>query len=227
MQPRKRRQILNRLICLMLAFPMTAAGIQASNLTKRLSLRLNPGGIFSLGGNYNDTEKLKDIVSVGLGAGAGFRYEVNENIYLDAGYTLNYFPVKEDKRPFDYKHTDSVLSLSSFTLNGMFFLKSGYKMEPYITLGGGIYPWQFSQDMFGGKAWSAPGKPEENFSNSSFGLNGGLGIEVSVWMHLSVVGEIKYMYLFSRDIAKFGTDDFTQQDFLGVNIGIVYYFSRK
>jgi opacity protein-like surface antigen len=211
----------------MIAFPIFTAGIQASSLINKLSIRLNPVGILALGGNYNDTEKLKDIINTGLGVSTGFRYEVSENFYIDFGYTYNWMSVKEEKRPFDYRHTSSFFNLSSFTLNVALFLKSGYKIEPYVTLGCGIYPWKFSEDAFGGKAWPAPGRPQDRFSNSSFGLNSGLGIEVFVWTHLSIITEVRYTYIFSKDIVKFRTDDFTQQDFLGVYLGIIYYFGKE
>jgi opacity protein-like surface antigen len=211
----------------MIAFPIFTTGIQASSLINKLSIRLNPGVMLALRGNYNDTEKLSDIVNIGLGGGAGFRYEVNENFYIDAAYTYNWMSVKQEKRPFDYRRTNSYLDLSSFTLNVALYLKSGYNIEPYVTLGCGIYPWKFSEDAFGGKVWGVPGGSQDSFSDSSFGLNFGLGIEVFVWTHLSIIAEVRYTYIFSRDIVKFRTDDFTQQDFLGASIGIIYYFGKE
>lgn len=227
MQSKKRSKIFKFLMCFIAAFPIFATGIQAASLIKKLSIRLNPVGILALGGSYNDTEKLKDIVNTGLGVNAGFRYEVSENFYINAGYTYNWMSVKEEKKPFDYRHTSSFFNLSSFTLNVELFLKSGYKVEPYLTLGCGIYPWKFSEDAFKGKAWPAPGRPQDSFSNSSFGLSSGLGTEVFIYTHLSAIIELRYTYIFSRDIAKFGTDDFNQQDFLGVNLGIIYYFGKE
>jgi hypothetical protein len=90
-----------------------------------------------------------------------------------------------------------------------------------------ICPWKFTQNGFFGKAWRAPARYDESFSNTSFGLNAGIGLEVFSLPIINVFFEVKYYYIFTRDVAKFGTDDFNQQDFIGVNVGIIYYFKRK
>jgi opacity protein-like surface antigen len=215
------------MISLTAFLPILALGAQASSIANKFSLRLNPGGMLAISGRYNDTSKLKDIVSLGPGLGAGLRYEVSPNFYLDAGYAYTVLPVKTGQKPFDFRHTTSYFGLSAMTLNALFFLKSGFQIEPYLTLGGGIYPWKFREKIFDGKLWNAPGKPQNRFSDSSIGLNVGLGVEVFVWVHFSVITEFRYLYLFSRNPAKFGTDDFTQQDFLGASIGIIYYLNKK
>jgi opacity protein-like surface antigen len=226
-EPIKYSRLLKRLLGLAAVLPILAVGTQASSLASKLSFRLTPGGMFALGGHYDDTSKLKDIISLGPGLGVGLRYEVNENFYLDAGYSYAVLPVKTGQKPFDFRHSKSYFDMSSMTLNAVLFLKSGFQMEPYLTIGGGIYPWKFCEKMFDGKVWNAPGKPQNRFSDSSLGLSVGLGVEVFALVHLSVITEFRYLYLFSRNPAKFGTDDFTQQTFLGASIGIIYYLSKK
>ena len=216
-----------RLIWLPLLLLVVSPEIRASDFFSRFSISLKPGGVLALGGNYTDYAKLKDAVNIGIGFGPGFRYEINENIYIDAGYAFNWMSVKKDYQLFAYKETHPAFNLHMFTLNATFYLKSGYLIEPYITLGGGICPWKFSGSPIGGETWPAPGNPGEKFSGISIGLNIGLGVEVFIWKHVTVTGEVKYNYVFSRNPEKFGTDDFTQQDFLGAGIGIVYYFKKN
>ena len=200
---------------------------QAASFAERFSLRLSPGGLLALGGYYNDTQKLSEIVNTGIGLNGGIRYKVSDFVFIDLGYAFNWLSVKKDERPFDYKEQNPAFNLQTFSVNGTFFLASGYMIEPYLTLGAGICPWRFSQNPVWGEAWPAPADPEKSFSKTSLGLNIGLGVESYLFSKVSVFAEIKYFYVFARDIENFGTDDFTEQDFLGLNIGLIYYFGKK
>jgi opacity protein-like surface antigen len=221
------RPRVKRWLAAMAALPILASGLAASDGGKRLSLRFAPGGIMALGGHYSDTEKLSGVVNLGAGLGLGLRYEMNENFILELGYDFCWLSVKEDNRPFAYKEQNPALNLQMLTINGIFFLMSGYSLEPYLTLGAGLYPWKFSQVPIWGSPWPAPAKPAENFSDHSPALNIGLGVDVPLGSKFAAFAEIKYHYIFSRNPGKFGTDDFTQQDFLGLNIGLTYRFGGK
>lgn len=202
-------------------------GLEASDFLEKWGLRLNAGGVFPMFGQFNDHEKLKDVVNTGLSLGLSLRYEVNDNVYLDLGYSHSWMKVNSDHIPFAYKEDSPSFIMPMISLNGTFFLKSGYSYEPYITLGGQICSWKFTQIGISGDSWPAPGNLEESFADTSLGFNAGFGIESIVTQHLSVFAEARYYYLFSNDNVKLGTDDFTQQDFLGVNLGVVYYFGYK
>jgi opacity protein-like surface antigen len=221
------RPRMKRWIVMMAAVPVLVSGLAASDLGKRLSLRFAPGGIMALGGHYSDTEKLSGVVSLGAGLGLGLRYQMNENFILELGYDFCWIPVKGDNKPFAYKEQNPALNLQMLTANGIFFLMSGYRLEPYLTLGAGLYPWEFSQVPIWGSPWPAPAKPEESFSDHSLAFNIGLGVDAPLSSKLAVFAELKYHYIFSRNPGKFGTDDFTQQDFLGLNMGFTYSFGGK
>jgi opacity protein-like surface antigen len=81
--------------------------------------------------------------------------------------------------------------------------------------------------MFGGAAWPSPAKPQAELRDTSPGLNLGLGVEANVFVKLTALFEIRYTYLFTRNPARFGTDDLSQVDFLGLTFGVIYYFKRK
>jgi len=216
-----------RLVLLAVFFLASAGGLGAAGLFDNFSLRVSPGGMFNLGGSYTDARKFRDIVDLGGGLNVGLRYELGKNVYLDAacGYTI--MSVKSGQKPYAFRHDNSYFSLASATLNASLFLKSGYAIEPYFTFGGGLYPWAFRSGLLGGKTWPAPSKPQTGLRDSCPGLNFGLGLEANVLVHLSAVFEIRYTYLFSRNVARFGSDDLTQTDFLGINLGVIYYFKRK
>ena len=181
----------------------------------------------ALGGSYSDTEKLNKVVNPGASLGLGLRYQMNDNFILELGYDFCWLSVKGDNQPFAYKEKNPALNLQMLTVNGIFFLMSGYRLEPYLTLGAGLYPWEFSQVPIWGSPWPAPAKPKESFSNHSLAFNIGLGVDAPLSSKLAVFAELKYHYIFSRNPGKFGTDDFTQQDFLGLNMGFTYSFGGK
>jgi opacity protein-like surface antigen len=218
---------MKRWLVTMAAVPVLVSGLAASDLGKRLSIRFAPGGIMALGGSYSDTAKLSNVVNLGAGLSLGLRYQMNEDFILELGYDFCWLSVKGDSQPFAYKEQNPALNLQMLTVNGIFFLMSGYRLEPYLTLGAGLYPWEFSQVPIWGSPWPGPAKPEENFSDLSPAINIGLGVDAPLSSKLALFAELKYHYIFSRNPGKFGTDDFTQQDFLGLSLGFTFSFGGK
>jgi opacity protein-like surface antigen len=219
----------NRKIAILAALLLTVPTAGASNITDRFSLRIGPGGLLPVGGQFTDSVKLSKVVRIGFGLNVGLRYKVNDYFYLDAGYTFDWMGVKKAYQPTEYKVEGQTpaLHLSMIALNGTFFLSTGYALAPYVTVGAGMCPWRFTQKAFRGETWPAPSKPENSFASTDFGLNGGLGVETYLVSRFMIFAELKYSYIFARHTAKFGTNDFTQQDFLGLSIGLVYHFGRK
>ncbi len=216
-----------RFIYFLMTFMIIAPGVGEAGFLNRFGLSLNPGTILALHGNYNDSNKLKDMVIPGAGLGLIIRYKIRQNLFLDAGYSYNWLFIKQEKRPSAYETDKPAFVLPMYTLNGTLFLVSGHSVEPYLSLGGGFYPWRFSSEAIRGEIWSAPENAEEQFSKSSLGLNGGLGVEVRLWSKLAVFAEATYLYLFAKDEGKFGTGDFGNQGFLGIRLGMTFYFGRK
>jgi hypothetical protein len=219
--------VFKRFIYLTIIFVMLSSGVAAADLWSRFSISLAPGTLLSLHGNYTESQKLNDTVLPGAGLGLIFRYKLSEYFFIDAGYGYNWMFFRKDIRPSGYETHKPAFIAPTYTLNGTFFLGSGRKVKPYITLGGGICPWRFSSEAFGGELWAAPENTEENFSKASLSLNGGLGIEVMLWSKLSVFGEAKYYYIFAKDEKKFGTVYFNNQGLLGIRLGATFYFGRK
>ncbi len=227
MPARPRFPTSRRLVLPALLFWASAGGLGAAGLFDNFSLRVSPGGLFNMGGSYTDSQKFRDIVDLGGGLNLGLRYEVSKNVYLDAACGYAIMTVKSGQKPYAFRHSNSYFNMASATLNAALYLKSGYAIEPYFILGGGLYPWAFRSGVFGGRIWPAPSKPQAGLRDTSLGLNLGLGIEANIFVHLSAVLEVRYTYLFSKNVARFGTNDLSQTDFLGVNLGVIYYFKRK
>jgi len=216
-----------RLILLTIAIPIMLSGVNAAGFFNKFSFSPVIGGIIALDGNYTDSEELRKILNPGLSIGAGLRFEINENFYLNAEFRQSWISLKSEKKPFIYKEMKPAFNMQMFMLNGIFYLKSGYQIEPYLTLGAGLCPWWFSKNGISSDAWPVPINPENSFSKKSLGLNVGLGFEIYLFSKSSVYGEFRYYYVFARDVAKFGTNDFTEQDFFELKIGMVFYFGKK
>jgi len=205
----------------------TAVPAQAAGFADRFSLRAGPGGLMALSGQYTDSTKLGKAVNIGAQFGGGLRYRFNDYLAAEARYAFGWMPVKKAERPYAYKEGHPAFNLQMLTLNGMLFLSSGYKFDPYLTAGVGIYPWMFSGTALGGEAWPAPGNRENSFSALSPGLNAGAGVDIFLFAKCFLFAEVQYHYVFARNVGKLGTDDFTQQDFLGLNVGLVFKFGKR
>ena len=212
-----------RAINLLIIFTMLTQSLSSADF----SISLIPGGLWALNGNYNETEKLTDRVLSGAGLGLGLRYEISQNLTIEACYSYNWMFIKKEKRPDAYKDDKPALLIPMYTLNGTLFLTSSKTFDPFLTAGVGIFPWRFSSQVTGGELWTAPENPDEDFSKSSLGLNIGIGVEVFIWSKISLLAESKYYYIFTKDEEKFGTDGFTNQGFLGIQLGLTYHFGKK
>lgn len=227
MGARPKSRMSGRLLLLAAIFFGASAGLGAKGVIDNISFRVSPGILFNLGGSYTDVRNFRDVVDLGGGLNIGLRYEINKNIYFEAAYGYTIQPVKNGQQPFEFRHESSYFDMSAVTFNAVLYLKSGYAIEPFLTLGGGVYPWVFRSGWFGGDVWPAPAKPQTTLRDTDFGLNVGLGVEANVLLNLTAIFEVRYSYIYSRDIPRFATDDFTQIDFLGFSLGVIYYFKRK
>jgi len=218
------RKFLTTLIILILIG--TATELRSAGLFNRTNIRLFPGAYFALDGHFNDSYKLRKILNLGLNAGLALRFGLTSNTFIEFSLSESWFSIKEAYRPFSYKENNPALIMPMYFVNWILFYKSNYIAEPYLTFGAGISPWKFTRDGFFGRPWKAPANSEENFSDTSFGLNAGLGVEVFIFQRISFFTEVKYYYFFMRNVPKFGTDDFNQQDFLGINLGVIFHFKK-
>jgi opacity protein-like surface antigen len=199
----------------------------AQEFFDRWSFRLSPGGAMPIGGQYSDAAKLRKAVNIGAGLTGGLRYRVSDYFYVGADYGFTWMRAKDEYRPFDYKETEPALNVMMLTINSTLILSTGFGINPYITLGGGLYPWRFSQEPLWGPPWPAPADPTRTFAMNSFGLNTGIGVQKNISSRLAIFIEVMYHYVFSRNPERFGTDDFNEQDFLGLNLGLSFGFGKR
>ena len=155
----------------------TATELRSAGIFNRTNIRISPGVSFPLGGHYNDSKKLRQILNLGVNAGLGLRFGLTNNTFLEFSFSETWFSLKQEYRPFSYKERAPALVMPMYFINWVLFHKSNYAAEPYFIFGAGISPWKFTRSGLFGKSWTAPANSEEKFSDISFGLNAGLGVE--------------------------------------------------
>ena len=216
-----------RLLCLAVLITAAAPGSIAAGSLDKVSLRLDLGTLISLHGRYSESYKLTDMVLPGAGLGLSLRYRAHPAILLEAGYSYNWMFIQEDMRPSAYTADKPALVLPMYTLNGIVLMSQSESLRPYFTLGGGLCPWRFAEEAIRGEIWPAPLDSDDTYAKNSLILNAGLGLELIPWSRVSFVVEAKYHLLFSKDEARFGTEGFNNQSFLGLRLGIVYSFGPQ
>jgi hypothetical protein len=175
-------------------------------------------------GDYADHASLAKAAPFGLGLELGINYRLFRYLSLSLTAVENWIPVAKDYQPNIYKSGSPAFLLPAFSLSGIIHLGVGYAVEPYVRVGGGISPWRFSKSGFTGNTWSAPSRPGNDFCDLSPEVHGGFGIETLRFGKFAVIAELRYTYVFTRNPAKFGTDDFSEQDFLSLFIGLIFHF---
>lgn len=216
-----------RLLCLAMLVAAAASGSIAGDFPDRVSVRLDPGTLFSLHGRYSASYDLKEMVLAGAGLGISLRVRLHSAIFLEVGYSYNWMFIKKDMRPSAYLADKPALVLPMYTLNGTVLMSQSESLRPYFTLGGGLCPWRFSSEGLRGEIWPSPLDSDDTFAKNSLILNTGLGLEIIPWSRVSFVVEAKYHFLLSKDAVRFGTTGFNNQGFLGLRLGIVYSFGAQ
>jgi len=166
------------------------------------------------------------MVLPGSGMGLSLKCDLNRHLALDASYSYNWMFVRTNRRPEEYASDKPALVLPLYTMNVSYLPFPGGNARPFITFGGGIAPWWFSSQAFRGTLWDAP-EADAHFSKISPLINGGAGIELGLWTHISLSCDARYYYIFSKDEHRFGTGAFTNQGVLAIRLGITYHFGRR
>ena len=218
--------MIKRLFCWVMLVMAAHEAMEAGTLEK-VSVRFDLGTLVSLHGRYSESYTLRDMLLPGAGLGLSLRYRVHPAFLIEAGYSYNWMFIKKNMRPAAYTADKPALVLPMYTLNGTVWMSQSESLRPYFTLGGGLCPWRFVEEPMRGDIWPAPLDEDETFSKNSLIFNAGLGLELIPWSRVSFLVEAKYHYLFAKDKARFGTEGFGNQGFLGVRLGIVFFFGPQ
>jgi opacity protein-like surface antigen len=195
---------------------------------QKMNLKLWGGGITSVRGDFAPGLKTDEVVKDGQSFGLAWQYFPLRSLGIQAGYELGWMRFDKSHRLEPDK--SPAFAIHQITLAGVYnfanLADSRARIRPYLSAGAGIYPFRFTEDGITGKAQTLPNG--KKFAKTSFGLNGGAGIEVLPMNRLSINGGARYHYLFAKDNDKFGTDsNFGDQANLSVGIGLSYRLASR
>jgi opacity protein-like surface antigen len=188
----------------------------------------NVGMILSPKNGFDASDDLSDVVKTGSDLELKFGYRITDNWIVEGRYMYGWMYFKDGKKPV--QSDDPAFVLQGVTVNGVYNLgpvfNPNVQLEPYVTLGVGMYPWKVTKDGMSGDAFSSPVDNSKDFSGVSFGWNTGMGLEYYVHENWSLGLGFRYHYVFMEDKDKFGSD-FENQSFTNFNLGASYHFSVK
>jgi len=188
---------------------------------EKLGFKLVTSGIKSLSGSFNDSTAMSDYLDPGMSYRIGIVHQISNYYAVEVNIDIGWMSVKKNQREDSSK--EPVFFFPRISFSNLISFPLG-KMIPYTILGVSIVPWKFTQDGSGGEATLFEG---EKFQKMSFGLHGGLGLELRLTDWFSIYGEGAFHYLLCRDEFFFGKG-FTEQGILRFGGGIIFYpFSQQ
>jgi len=196
-----------------------------AGLLDRFAVGLRFGTLLSQKGNYNSSATLSRTVLPGAGWGFSLRYRITNSLFIDGGFSYNWMYFRKETRPAAWVDHKPAFIAPLYSLNLTYHLPAVRGVSPFVTAGCGVCPWWFSSAVFGGEMWMAPADRKEQFTDVSRQVNAGLGIEIPIGSKLAVQGEARYHRVLVGHVARFGA--FGDQDLLGVQVGVTFYFGGR
>jgi hypothetical protein len=196
-----------------------------ADILERFAVGFQVGTLLSQRGNYNSSATLDHTVLPGAGWGFSLRYRVTNSLFVDGGFSYSWMYFRKETRPADWVDHKPAFVAPLYSLNLTYHLPSVRGVSPFVTAGYGVCPWWFSSSVFGGEMWMSPGDRKEQFTDVSRQVNAGLGLEIRLRSKLTAQVEARFHRVLVGDVARFGA--FSDQDLLGIRVGIAYYFGGR
>ncbi|MCI0404792.1 MAG: hypothetical protein L0Z48_04650 [candidate division Zixibacteria bacterium] len=191
-------------------------------------------GIVPTNGDFTSAGELNDAFDAGITFGGQVSYTPVNYVTIVGGFDYGFMEVKDEQKAASGNEPN--VQLPQIFLKGQFNFSSLIKnlnnrVNPYVSVGAGLYPWKITSDGVNGDAQAFSNG--EEFKKTSFGLLGSVGTEIFVIDRLSVFAEGTYHFVFAEDVDKFagsssggvGTfSGFDDQGFATFGGGVTYYF---
>lgn len=211
---------------LILAFLMAFTAVANADewTTSRMRLNIWGNGSTVVGGSFTPALQTSDVVGSGPSFAISWQYNPFHSLGFEIGYQLSWMDFEKEFRTEEGKTPAFVVH--QITLAGKYnfgdLISPDARIRPFISAGIGMYPFRFTEDGLGGDTQVLPNG--NKFEKTSFGLNTGAGIEIRALNRLSIIGGVRYHYLFAKDDDKFGADSgFKNQGLLNYGIGLSYH----
>jgi opacity protein-like surface antigen len=191
-------------VLLMAALPMSFA------FGQRAAGQFSIGGFGGVGLPMGPSE-FKDNWKMGIGFGGEIKYQLTDMTGLAASFTLQPFKINEDAfademgvnlddYTIEIDGGDVKVNIMSANLI-QYFTPPSAGIGLYLTAGGGYYQFSFD-DVTARVLYQGEVVIEQtvdvNESENKMGLNGGLGLEMTLGSNLFLFAEGKYHYVFTE-----------------------------
>lgn len=192
----------------------------------KMRVSLLSSGLTSVSGKFGPGINTRDVLQTGSSFGAAWEYFPTHDFGIQAQYGFGSMRFDRRYRPTAAETPHFIVQ--QIRLDGIYnfanLVGSASRLRPYVNAGARIYPLRVTENGVSGKSETLP--DGQKFSETKFGLNGGVGLEVLASDHLAVFGGSSFDYIFAKDSAKFGAD-FGNQGTLNFGIGLSYNLSHN
>jgi outer membrane protein W len=167
---------------------------------------------------------IKDSWKNSIGFGGELKYNVSEMTSLAASFTYIPFKLNTDKIKQEFGAEAANVSISGGELKTSvisvnllkYFTAPEASAGVYFTVGGGYYMFKFGDLTVEGQKIPMTGMGTE----SKFGINGGLGLEIKAGEKLALFAEGKYHYVFTKEEANATADEKGKLQFITIMGGL-------
>ena len=201
--------------------------------THKFGIAVRASGIAPTNGDFTASGTVNDMFDVGPSFGGQLTYTPIKYITVVGGFDYGWMKIKDGFKPASGAEPN--INLPQIFLKGQFNFGSlienpNNRVNPYVSVGAGLYPWKVTSDGINGDAQLfANGN---DFKKTSFGLLGSSGVEVFLIDRLSVFAEGTYHFLFAENKSEFvgstnaglsGFTGFDDQGFVTFGGGVTFY----
>jgi len=203
--------------------------------THKLGIAARVNGIAPTNGDFTGSQTVNDVFDVGPSFGGQLSYTPIKYLTIVGGFDYGWLPIKDEFKPSSGAEPN--LQWPVAFLKGQFNFGSLIKnrnnrVNPYIAVGAGLYPWKVTTDGINGDAQRFSNG--EEFKKTSLGLQSSTGVEVFIIDQLSVFAEGTYHFVFAQDETEFvgntnaglsGFNGFDDEGFVTFGGGVTLYLA--
>jgi len=170
----------------------------------------------SVNGTFRDNITMSDYVNPAVGYSLIIRQQITKGFSVELGLDYGFMEISSEYKSDETKKPGWFLpGVSASNIIPL----ARWIIIPSIKFGVDIVPWRFTEDGPSGETSLFEG---EKVQKMSFGLHGGIELEIPLANWISLFAEGRYTYLFCRDNFFFG-ETFSEQGFLSFSGGVTLF----
>ncbi|MCD6118164.1 hypothetical protein J7K93_14260 [bacterium] len=182
----------------------------------KLGIGFRASSLKSVKGTFRDNVAMSDYVNSAAGYGLIIRQQISKGFSVELGVDYGFMKLSQNCKIDESKNPGWVLPRISAS-NIVPIVR--WIVVPSVKFGVDIVPWRFTEDGPKGETSLFEG---EKVQKMSFGLHGGVELEIPLAKWISLIAEGRYTYLFCRDNFFFG-ETFSEQGLFSFSAGVTVF----